>query len=428
MSVVNTMLRELADRQQAMPTLASVDVLPVKKAAEAQVRWPWWLGAVVLLAGSILFWRWQQQNPATGINQASAALTQPFPADSTNTALHADVANAPANNSERADAAIPVTTIPATPVKPTPLTAKPITEQQPIASASTSANKTKAGASKPASIGWELVEAENPELTVALPIADREADIGDVVETVAITDPFASQQTPRQQTASPAPAPSVFERQPAQQSLPEQLVQWRQQARRALAVGDWRGADAAVRSGLQLQPDDSELQVLQLQIEAQQAPLAARAHAQALLHAKPDNWSVRQWLGTEFLQQQQFAAALTVLQQQPPTMIEAPDYHAVLALAEQQTGAHAAAAARYRGLLNLQPEHGRHYAGLALSLEPLGDNAGALAAWRAALRDPQLPTAVAQFGRQRLQQLSSAVANAAAPAPATTDSSSQVTP
>ena len=406
MSVVNTMLRELAERQQngATPTAPQVDATPALgiKATPARAGLPWWFFAVLALAVLILVWRLWLSSTAVSTDTrhaASAANVAPSAAD--------DAIVAASNDSRLKSHTI---TVPA----PAPAIASTdgLSRNGVVVPPPTETNS----ASAPASIGWELVssaqEAED-QWPDAVELADTASETEIETATAqqaqphseSLANPSVATTPTGQQPQTARNEPVVFERALAQLSPVEQLEQLRAQARAALAVGDLATAAQAIDRGLQLQATDGELQTLQLDWLNRQSPEQAERHAQQLLQRQPDNVSVRQWLGAHYLQQQQAQRAIETLQAQAPALTQAPDYHGVLALAEQQTGQHQAAAKRYLQLTQLQPQHGRHWAGLALSQESLGQPAEAIRAWRLALRDAALPAALARFAEQRLQRL-----------------------
>ena len=397
MSVVNTMLRELAARQ------SNETVVPFTGAASATLtptpaptRRSGMLIFLVLLvlAVLIIWWRWsaQQASVLTETAQTSA------PANAA--AIQAATAT---RSAAAASSAEPTQINPATDTVNTEITA--IQASKIDTAAITDANADHAQAAAPASIGWELVDA---------PVSDESDSVSDehlswpddsspdrhTASTPASTPDDAPITTP-----SPAGTAVVFERQPSTLSSAEQLAHWRSSAQRALAAADFASADRAIAAGLRIDASDAELLTLQLQRQAQIDPVAAAQRAEQLVQLWPQHWPIRQWLGSQWLQQGRTADALSLLGTATPAVPQAPDYHATLALAEQQHGDHHAASARYRQLIALQPNTGRHQAGLALSLEALADPAGAQLAWRRALLDPALPTALAQFAQQRLRSI-----------------------
>lgn len=418
MSVVNTMLRELAERQQGAanpgpvpngqtpsgqpnhgqspttPSTAALGVVP----APTRSALPWWFLSLLVLAVLILIWRlWLSSSNAVNDDRALANV----PASTSRPLPDPKTATTPDTRLTTHTITVPVAAPTASrgnDAETNAAVASPRVDLMPALATNT--DSTTAEPAAAASIGWELVHQE--------PASSDEwsGDFDTAEPEIRRSEPAATSAARSTDTSNaPRTTASVFERAPAQLSHAEQLEQLRLRARAALAAGDLATAGQIIERGLQLQAEDSELLTLQLDWLALQSAEQAVQHARQQLQERPDRIPVRQWLGTYYLQQQQAPMALDVLQTQTPALTQSPDYHGVLALAEQQTGQHQAAARRYLQLTQLQPQHGRHWAGLALSQESLGQRAEAIRAWRLALRDAALPAALARFGQQRLQQL-----------------------
>jgi Tfp pilus assembly protein PilF len=114
---------------------------------------------------------------------------------------------------------------------------------------------------------------------------------------------------------------------------------------------------------------------------------AAETLLRAGLQSNPGEIRFARVLGHSVLSRGLAQDALTLLRPLAPPMAKDPDYHALLAAAEQGTGAHALAATRYRGLLQVQAANGQWLVGLGISLAALGDSRAAAAAFNPALAD-----------------------------------------
>ena len=117
---------------------------------------------------------------------------------------------------------------------------------------------------------------------------------------------------------------------------------------------------------------------------------AAETLLRAGLQFNPGEIRFARVLGHSVLSRGLAQDALTLLRPLAPPMAKDPEYHALLAAAEQGTGAHALAAARYRGLLQVQAANGQWLVGLGISLAALGDSQAAAAAFNRALDDRTL--------------------------------------
>ena len=377
MSVVNTMLRELAARQTDSTVIPFAGANGTSTATVTATPAPARRGGLMIfalllvLAVLIVWWRWSAQTATVAVSTEVASQT-----------LDNSEGQAKATALAVVEAPMPI----ANPDANLNANSGTALAASPSAASATPSDANQLAA--PASIGWELVEITVPD---EVGIADD--------RTWPDAEPIAAAPI----TASEPAA--IFERQPSTQSAAEQLAHWRSNAQRALTSGDWASADRALIAGLQIAPGDAELLSLQLQRQAMSDPVAAEHRAEQLLQQWPQHWQIRQWLASQWLQQSRIANALHLLSAQAPPLAEAADYHATLALAEQQHGDHRAASERYRQLLTVQPQNGRHQAGLALSLEAMSDVAGAQRAWRSALLDPALPATLMQFAHQRLRAL-----------------------
>ena len=131
--------------------------------------------------------------------------------------------------------------------------------------------------------------------------------------------------------------------------------------------------------------------------------------AEALLReglaAAPGDTSMARVLGHILLARNDAAAAVQALRPAAPALESDPDYHALLAAAEQRSGAHGPAIRRYRQLLRLQPANGAWLAGLGISLQASGDAPGAAEAFLQALADPALPPPLHDFAMQQATQI-----------------------
>ena len=384
MSVINSMLRDLAANQAS--TNATPPLSAVPTAVPSQRRWYRPVLGLGLVAVALGIWllRWHFASPAGAPSAPLAKVMAPSPSAAVS-ATHADVSTtaAPADSPSH-----PVTAVAA----PTDI-ARP--------------------ARAHATIGWELVQPDAESLTAETAMPDPH-DNGDALGTESAVDRSAMDafEQPRVDTAAgddrpgtAADTPAHFSKEPSQATVAEQQAQSRSEIRAALASRDVAGAGLLLQRARQRWPQDPELQRLQLDWLAQNDAVAAEQEARRLLDEQPDSWSVRQWLGRQLLQQRQVTLARELLAQHAPALDAQPAYHATWALAEQQAGDHPAAIARYRQLQAVQPADGRHSAGLALSLDALHDSNAAAQAWRRALTDPHLPAALRQYGQDRLRQL-----------------------
>lgn len=134
--------------------------------------------------------------------------------------------------------------------------------------------------------------------------------------------------------------------------------------------------------------------------------LATERYVAALdiLQKAPDNLSWSLLKARAFLQQGQARQAIQLLEQYPEGQSQ-QDYLELIASGYQQAGQHAAAVARYLSLLALNPQEGRWWVSLGVSLEHLGQKSKALDAYRSALQIPDLDQTLKQYAQLQSQRL-----------------------
>jgi len=82
-----------------------------------------------------------------------------------------------------------------------------------------------------------------------------------------------------------------------------------------------------------------------------------------------------------------------------------PDLLAIAAQAQQRSGDHLAAISIYKKLIKIQPRDARWRAGMAISLEAVGEVKGAKKLYELALSMPNLPRALLVYSQARLKVL-----------------------
>jgi len=82
-----------------------------------------------------------------------------------------------------------------------------------------------------------------------------------------------------------------------------------------------------------------------------------------------------------------------------------PDLLAIAAQAQQRSGDHLAAISIYKNLINMQPRDARWRAGMAISLEAVGEMKSAKKLYKLALSMPNLPRALLVYSQARLKAL-----------------------
>jgi Tfp pilus assembly protein PilF len=144
---------------------------------------------------------------------------------------------------------------------------------------------------------------------------------------------------------------------------------------------------------------------LALELIAEGRVTEAEALLRTGLRLAPTSTRLAQPLGHLLLAQSKPDAALAVLRPATPTLAGHEEYHALLAAAEQRTGAHGLAITRYRGLLKEQPLNGSWLVALAISLLAVDERADAAATFARALDDRALPEPLRAYATREMIRL-----------------------
>lgn len=144
---------------------------------------------------------------------------------------------------------------------------------------------------------------------------------------------------------------------------------------------------------------------LALELIAEGRVTEAEALLRTGLRLAPTSTRLAQPLGHLLLAQSKPDAALAVLRPATPTLAGHEEYHALLAAAEQRTGAHGLAITRYRGLLKEQPLNGSWLVALAISLLAVDERADAAATFSRALDDRALPEPLRAYATREMIRL-----------------------
>lgn len=96
-------------------------------------------------------------------------------------------------------------------------------------------------------------------------------------------------------------------------------------------------------------------------------------------------------------------SVLTTIKRQHPDYLKEPILLALAAQGQQRSGNHDSAVQLYKHLIPLAPKDARWRAGLAISLETLGDNTSAARLYALALSMNNLPSSLKRFSESRLK-------------------------
>ncbi|HEY5674992.1 MAG TPA: tetratricopeptide repeat protein [Malonomonas sp.] len=176
---------------------------------------------------------------------------------------------------------------------------------------------------------------------------------------------------------------------------------------RYLEQGNAGAAKTQFAKALELTPGNVELrqQLVDLLIKDRQQEKAENLLLAGLTLA-PRDPALRTRYGRMLFDRNQLAEALELMLAKPiPALTEQPDYHALLAALEQESGLFVNAATRYRELLQVRPSQAEWWLLLAITYEQLNETKLASSAYRQALEKAGLSTEHRQFSLDRLERL-----------------------
>lgn len=178
-----------------------------------------------------------------------------------------------------------------------------------------------------------------------------------------------------------------------------------QEALAAYRQGRSLDTEAALRLALDLDPGHVEARALAVHLMIEQGRLS-KAHELLLagIEAAPQHYPFAQSLARILASQGHIQAALTRMEQGRSSAQQDPNYLALLAWLYQRSDRHIEAAKSYIDALALNPEQGKWWLGLAISLEAGQDRLGALEAYEYALT-MGLEAGLRQFAIQRRRRL-----------------------
>ncbi len=225
------------------------------------------------------------------------------------------------------------------------------------------------------------------------------------VPELLIVDPFVAvipENSPKRETA-----PVVVAELSKNTNRPNPYKQLLKQGVFALENGKNEIAKGHFSSALQLEPLllDARLHLANLLLRQQHVDQGKEVLRQGLV-LQPANPLLRKTLARLLLQQQQFLAAIDILQTKPVPAINVDlEYHALLAALQQESGQFGAASRTYDLLLKVKPDAAIWWFGMALTLDQSGKYVEAGKAYRTAMALPNLEDRLRNYSAQRLQQL-----------------------
>lgn len=190
-------------------------------------------------------------------------------------------------------------------------------------------------------------------------------------------------------------------------SREEQAEQAYQSALEKLGYEDFAAAEVTLSHALILNPRllKARLQLIELLQNLRRADEAEKL-LQLGLQLHPMSPELRKGYARCLLDAGNLSDALSILQPQPqPEIVDDLEYHALLAALFQETGEHQSAITAYRHLLDIRPQEGLWWMGLAISLDQSGAAVKAKDAYQQAIALPGLRPDLQDYIHNRLQLL-----------------------
>ncbi len=206
--------------------------------------------------------------------------------------------------------------------------------------------------------------------------------------------------------------PSIIEEQPrvvkSQRRLEPKAQAERlyKSARQKLDTNQYSDASVLLEQAIAIKPDFHNARILQFSILLQHQQFdSLRQQVDASLQLWPEVHEYRLMKARLLLQQGLKTEALVELEKNIPLVTSAPEYHALLAYAAQQTQHDQLAKKHYQLLLQQQTNRSDWWLGLAVSEEKLGNTTSALKAYEHAVDRQGLSPSVLDYARQRIKVL-----------------------
>lgn len=125
----------------------------------------------------------------------------------------------------------------------------------------------------------------------------------------------------------------------------------------------------------------------------------------------PEHTDWSKLLARIYIDNKNFISSEEVLARTMPSISEDPEYHALYAATLQNLSKHEQAALTYRNLVQVQPNNGIWWMGLAISLEAISRKKDAMFAYRNALNGQLLTPDTQRFILERIRYLDSQIKN-----------------
>lgn len=391
MSLVNKMLRDLDARRASDAERYALPTAVTPLAARQKVASPWRLRFLLMLIliviCLVIWWQWQKSPSADRTKHIESSLvavaSPPMPPPSAATPNHvATVAAIPLTSAQIVPPQPAVSAaIPPAPTKKTvlPSTAEPLESPLNLSSANHLRADTQAPLKKtPSATGKDDLPTTNTNSSTSM-------SPGGPHESLALISPRISKQ---EHVASPT----------------EQADALYQQGREAQRTGRLKEAITHYQTALSLSPEHiaARQSLASLLISAQQWS-AVEPVLREGISIPATRMTSTLTLARLFVERNQAADALDLMQQQAASGEKNAEYQGFLATLLNRAGRASEAAKHYQLATQLAPTEARWWAGLGIALETDGQSAAAHEAYLKARSLPGLPPELAVHVEQRLR-------------------------
>lgn len=259
-----------------------------------------------------------------------------------------------------------------------------------------------------AQVDTSFIEQESAQI---IALEEQDLALSDEHEPLMVDDAMqnthASFRVSAAATAPEPETPAAFEI--SNNKAPDAAQLFRQQAQTALRKGDDKQAIVALEGLLKAEPDNHiARKKLAALLFANGQDTQARSLLQQGLQNDPGRTDIRQMLARLYMQQQQPEAAFKLLSEYTADAMQDTDFVALRASLAQQLDKHSEARLDYQALVEAQQDNPQWWLGLAICEDKLGAANQALLAYRKVIALQQISPAVSEFSAQRIASLSGA--------------------
>ena len=173
-----------------------------------------------------------------------------------------------------------------------------------------------------------------------------------------------------------------------------------------IAAHRYRKAETALRSALALDPAHIKAREMLVGVFISQGRwVEASELLRVGVEMSPQHHTFRKLYARSLMQLKRDQQAIEVLSSHKPPVAQDPEHYAILAALYQRQGNHGAATRTYSEMLKVRPQMGIWWVGMGISLEAMGEQQQAVAAYQQARKSGSLNGDVARYTDNRLLAL-----------------------